>query len=118
MTERGETEQRVFSMSKKVQRSPQKRVKEITGEERRVIEEIRDDLKGEMREWIKEMKEIMREQGKEIRQELEEVKRYLRKREVKWFSEKEEMEKRITELKRMVIKGGEKEEKRMEGRKT
>lgn len=55
-------EEQVFSISKKVQRSPQKRVKDITREERRVIEKIRDDLKPEMREWIKEMKEIMREQ--------------------------------------------------------
>lgn len=47
---RGETEERVFSTSKKVQRSSQKRIKEITGDERRVIEEIRDYLKGEMRE--------------------------------------------------------------------
>lgn len=50
MMKRGETEERVFSTSKKVQISPQKRIKEITGDERRVIEEIRDYLKREMRE--------------------------------------------------------------------
>lgn len=53
----------------------------------------------------------MREQ-ENIRQELEEVKRYMREREEKWLSEKEEMEKRITELERMVVKGGERRERR------
>lgn len=38
---REETEEQVFSISKKVQRSPQKRVKDITREERRV--KIRKD---------------------------------------------------------------------------
>lgn len=47
---REKTEERIFSTSKKVQRSPQKRIKEKTGDERRVIEEISDYLKGEMRE--------------------------------------------------------------------
>lgn len=53
----------------------------------------------------------MREQ-ENIRQELEEIKRYMREREEKWLSEKEEMEKRITELERMVVKGGKRRERR------
>jgi len=76
-----ESEKWAFNRSKKVQRSPQKEGKEITGDERSWIEEIKNEVKAEMREGIKEMIEIMREQGREIRQEVEDLRRIMEERE-------------------------------------
>lgn len=99
-----ESEKWAFNRSKKVQRSPQKEGKEITGDERSWIEEIKNEVKAEMREGIKEMVEIMREQGREIRQEVEDLRRIMEEREKKWMKEKEEMEEKIRELEKTVTK--------------
>lgn len=101
----GEGEGEVFKRSRKINRSPIKRMMNEEREEafREMRAEMRADMKEGLKEITQEIKKIVEGQSEVMRQELEKMKEELKMREGRWDRERKEMKVRIENLERQMV---------------
>lgn len=93
-----EREERIFQKSKLVIRSPGQKTEEST-ELVKLITEMREDIKREMRE----IREDVKGHGGEVKEEIAKIKEEMRKEKEKARQEKEETERRLNAMERRVM---------------
>lgn len=91
-----EEEIEVFKRSKKTVRSPKEG--EAIGEWRKLLREMKEEIKEGIEEVRKEIREIAEGQREAIRAEIEEMREDLKRREERWRNEREEIKEKIERM--------------------